>query len=368
MIPIRSTMIVVNICVCGAMLMCIVAAADAVPPQERARSEAAKIIGPEKSAYSQVWCGYCHVLEASVWRQSKHAIGFSLTHKTDQTAQILGALDLRSMKRDGDCRRCHYTSVLSGGQLRPAWGVTCESCHGAAVDWINVHNRRDGTLNGELLIWGTGKSGKSEKPVSRAQRLSKARQQGMIDSEQLYALVKRCYGCHLVDDERLINKTVHTDGARFILPGWLDGEVRHRFASSPGAPTHPSNPPLAIERKRVIYVLGSLVELESTMRALSKVNETGSKYHRVLIDRANSARSRVKAVADLAALPHVASALAVVPPDLTTASTIDPAWANEIAGIASQFVTDTSGATMQQIDELIPHEYRGSVYSLRGVP
>ncbi len=36
--------------------------------------------------------------------------------------------------------RCHYTPQVSNDQLRAFSGVSCESCHGAGRDWINVHN------------------------------------------------------------------------------------------------------------------------------------------------------------------------------------------------------------------------------------
>lgn len=71
--------------------------------------------------------------------------------------------------------------------------------------------------------------------------------------DQPYALVVMCFGCHNVPEEKLVNVVGHQPGSTFELVSWLEGEVRHNYAS--GGRNREDTP----DRKRVLYVLGQMV-------------------------------------------------------------------------------------------------------------
>ena len=83
---------------------------------------AERIVLPER-------CGECHAAELEVWTATEHATGFDTLHRRDRAKEIYRNL-----------LSCHYTPVLRRDQLRAGAGVTCESCHGAARDWVSLHN------------------------------------------------------------------------------------------------------------------------------------------------------------------------------------------------------------------------------------
>ena len=118
------------------------------------------------------------------------------------------------MKRSTVCRQCHYTSRVKENKVRPAWGVSCESCHAPAGDWNDIHNRQGGNQAAEKLKWGDGKTESSE---NRVARLGAARDKGMVHSEMLYEIAANCFGCHTVPNETLVNRGGHHVGKEFDL-------------------------------------------------------------------------------------------------------------------------------------------------------
>ena len=101
------------------------------------------------------------------------------------------------------------------------------------------------------MAWGEGKS---ESPADREKRLSAAAAKGMIHSEMTYDIAKNCFGCHTVPNEKLVNVGQHKAGSDFDLVSWAGGEVRHNYASSPGAPDSPTNREFSAEERRLLYV------------------------------------------------------------------------------------------------------------------
>lgn len=92
-------------------------------------------------------CVRCHGREAAVWQKLAHHRSFDTLHRSPQAKAIAQRLGVTSVKRSGECVQCHYTSMHAGGETRLVAGVSCESCHGAAKDWIDVHGNYGG-LNG----------------------------------------------------------------------------------------------------------------------------------------------------------------------------------------------------------------------------
>ena len=88
----------------------------------------------------------------------------------------------------------------------------------------------------------------------------------MIRPHSLYQLAKNCYSCHVVPQEGLVNKGGHKPGSSFDLVSWSQGEVRHNTWYSKGK----ENVAADAARKRMLYLVGLGVELETGLRAIGK--------------------------------------------------------------------------------------------------
>ncbi len=162
-------------------------------------------------------------------------------------------------------------------------GISCESCHGAGQDWIKVHS---------------GFSGKTPLFESKAEakaRWKLAESKGMIRPHSFYQLAKNCYGCHVVPQEDLVNKGGHKAGSAFDLVSWSQGEVRHNTWYSKGR----ENVPASAARKRMLYLVGLGVELETALRAIAKATVRKT-YAFEMAKRADRARKQLAAAAKAA--------------------------------------------------------------------
>ncbi len=307
----------------------------------------AKIMGPVKTDNS---CDACHAMEAEAWMQTHHFATFKNRHKDERAKEILGNLGLgKRMKKgaaDNMCLQCHYTSLMDGAKIKVKWGVSCESCHGPARDWVDVHQKVGGAAGGTALKWGDGKS---EPSAERAARLNGAAAAGMIHSEMIYEIAANCYGCHTVPNEALVNTGKHKAGSDFDLVAWSQGEVRHNFVSSGGAPDNPTNRPASKEQLRRLYIVGALVDLEVSLRNLAAAQDATGDYHTAMVARVSRAREKVQEIFAAVQIDELAGVM--------TAE--DPAT---VGAAARDFVRNHDGSTLGAIDSSIPTTYRGTAY------
>ena len=133
---------------------------------------------------------------------------------------IAGKLGFRLIKRDSVCFSCHYTPIVERGQIRVDSGVSCESCHGAGRDWIDVHND----------YGGKGFDHASETAEHRAERVARSRELGMRRPSDLYPAAASCFGCHTVPEERLVNVGGHPAGS--ATSSTLPTRARHPALAS----------------------------------------------------------------------------------------------------------------------------------------
>ena len=183
------------------------AAGPAVPAQ------AAENVGPKK-------CQECHRAEYGVWEGTKHFESLRGAHRNPAAKDIVQAVGGRSMRREDTCTTCHYT-IVDG---RPEAGPSCESCHGAASEWLNLHN----DLGGPSVKPG------EESPEHKQQRLEAAKKAGMIHSSMLYDIAENCNGCHTMAnlDAATAGKMIdagHPINGDYELVEYSQGSVRHRF-------------------------------------------------------------------------------------------------------------------------------------------
>lgn len=323
---------------------------------EQEMEVASKIVGPTKNDDN---CESCHTLETEAWQNTRHFATFKDRHRSEEAAAILETIGERSMKRADDCRQCHYTSEVKKDSLRASFGVSCESCHGPAQDWLAIHSKRGGDPAADDLKWGTGKS---EDPMSREKRLGAAQAAGMINSEMTYSIAKNCFGCHTVPNESMVNNGGHKAGSDFDLVAWSQGEVRHNFSSSAGAPDAPTNREASAEQRRRLYVTGLMVDLETSLENISRVETRGGEFHKAMITRANQARAGMDSVLAAAPIPELKSALANIGKSIDEGTTVDAATPLALGKATKAFLRNLDGSGLAAIDSLIPSEKKGTPY------
>ncbi|MGE4605786.1 MAG: multiheme c-type cytochrome [Myxococcota bacterium] len=317
------------------------------------KADAANVVGPDKVENN---CQSCHALEYDAWLHSRHFATIKDRHRSPRAKEVLANMGQRSMKRAGDCRQCHYTTILSKDKLRAKWGVSCESCHGVAADWNPIHNKS----GGKTIAWGTGKSGDA---TARAARLKPAVAKGMVHSDNIYEIATNCFGCHTVPNEPLVNKGDHKAGSdEFELASWSQGEVRHSFATSAGAPDNPTNRVGTPNQLRRLYVVGKLVDLEYTLRNISVAQENGGKFHSAMVSRANAVRGQLAAILKAVPIPEIAGAVNAVPANISASTTISASLADNLGAAAKKFAQTRDGSKLGALDSMIPSEPQGTPY------
>jgi hypothetical protein len=107
------------------------------------------------------------------------------TLATARSKQIADALAIKDPVADARCTTCHaplnsVPEILRGENFKVSEGVTCESCHGPAENWLRSHTRQDWT---------------------RADRTAS----GMRDLQNLYVRANTCVACHQNVDADILN-------------------------------------------------------------------------------------------------------------------------------------------------------------------
>lgn len=256
-------------------------------------------------------CQECHRTEYELWEGSKHAQSFRTVHKMDEAKKIAIAVGgKKSMKKNATCTICHYTSVQkeAGGKGKPKAGPSCESCHGASSDWLDIHND----------YGGANIKRDDETAEHKAERQQAAVDAGMIWSFMRYEIAKNCMSCHgLARDELDAGDLAKMLGAGhplnpdFELVAYSQGTVRHRFYP----PDVTLNSEMSAAELAETFIQGQAAKLVSAAGAMSKSDD--SKYQAVQQQRMDDASAALSAVgvpeaAALVADPTDANALALV--------------------------------------------------------
>ena len=112
-------------------------------------------------------------------------------------------------------------------------GVSCESCHGGAADWLAIH----------ADYGGDGVTKATESAEHRAQRVEDSIAHGMNNPHNIYLIARQCYDCHTVPNEKLVNVGGHLAGSQdFELVAWSQGMVRHNFLRTGGTTNGDAQP------------------------------------------------------------------------------------------------------------------------------
>ena len=339
--------------IAACLLLCAVAStrsqiASEAPAEDPLRAAltatAERVVLPER-------CGECHAAEFEVWETTEHATGFDSLHQRDRAKEIYRNLGLRVIKRGTDettpaCLSCHYTPVLRRDRLRAGAGVTCESCHGPARDWISIHNSY-GLAEADFQV-----AARLETPGHRGQRIEDSRAAGMRRPSDLYDVAASCFGCHTVPNEELVNRGGHSTGSDFEIVAWGE-RIRHNFLESYKTAEGRTNAERPPEWKRKMYVVGRALGLEYAVRGVAIATDDDL-YLAAMSDRAVGALDELAEINDRVALPAVQRIIAI----WNAVDILDGdgdrlrAAAAAMQEAVRQFIADADGTTLAALDPL----------------
>lgn len=323
-------------------LLCVLSGALAHAQIGGAAKDPAKVAGPEA-------CGECHVSELNAWKQTHHATTFVEMHRRDEAKTIVTAMGGRRIKQDETCVQCHYTEGLRNDRPRSMWGITCESCHAQAKDWVEVHND----------FGGKDVTRETETPEHRKERLAKTDAAGMIRPAMTYEAAANCFQCHTVPDEQLVNVGGHKVRSEFELVAWSQGEVRHNHYYSEDKKNRlPSD-----AHRRVLYVTGRALDLEYSLRAAAKATGPGAFFDTAkgAVAAATQSLQAVQTAQAIAEVEQMLAAVASLEVEVGQAAALTEA-AEAVSKSAKAFVSGNDGSGLAALDVLLPdpESYRGN--------
>jgi hypothetical protein len=293
----------------------------------QAKTDPHKVIGPQA-------CAGCHAMDTQVMQQTHHAKAFEMLHRLPAAQEFATKMGVTKIKMQGECMNCHYTAQASGSSEKAIAGVSCESCHGGAKDWISMHPQKPLQAQAESLGW--------------------------IRPKNLYALYANCYECHTTPNEKLVNETKHPAGSSFELVSWSQGEIRHCFYDGK------TNAEASPAKKRILFVLGKALELEYSLRGVAQATKNDT-YGQKMALRIKSAFDSLGEIKKLNALPDIDSILTAVPKK--TDGSLDirlknsaayTSAADQIKAATQNFLTGSVNLDLASIDSLLPKTTMGS--------
>ena len=328
-------------CVCLATVAAVVCGsrASAAPTAEERRTleqDPAKILGSDT-------CMKCHGNAFEVWKGTPHYATFRTLHRDPRAKEIAHNMGLRSIKRGGICTDCHYTSqVAQAGQHRAIEGISCESCHGAAKDWIAVHRDYGGLQVRQETETAEHKRWRREQSIAA----------GMNNPTNLYLIARNCYDCHTVPNEKLVNIGGHQAGSLdFELVAWSQGAVRHNFLRTHGQ----ANAVSETERLRVMYVVGVLTDIEYALRATATATQRG----KFAVVNANRVANMRQKLIEIQTLVKDDLLLEAIEASYATGLKLDNKAAlleaaERVGAAAYRFAESRDGTKLEAIDAFLP--------------
>lgn len=306
-------------------------------------------------------CKKCHPAEVATWMKTVHFQSpdlrlYKFEGNTKKYATAMGLTNADLLK-DSICADCHATKAVRNGQVKVISGVSCEKCHGAAggeEGWLNRHQ----SYHASMPIPRA-----DETPEHRAARIKACDDAGMIRSSNLYSLSKACFNCHIVGNEKLI-AAGHKSASAFDFVSWSSGEVRHNFLVNKS--NNADAPSLWMERtggnaenrRRMKFVVGTLVQLETALRFRAKAtNPAVIPQLSGIIAAANGKLTQMNAFAPAPELQSVTTLItpmfgtlfAPLPNDKQTYTTA----ADKVSEQAKLFAQNHDGSKLAGLDTMI---------------
>ena len=306
----------------------------------RAGADPDLVIGPNA-------CAECHKKEAVIWQNTHHFTTFRDLPNDKDADAIAQKMGVQRLKSESVCLNCHFTVQAPDKVIA---GISCKSCHSGAKNWIKVHSGFSGKKEGQ------------ETKAEIAARWQQSEAAGMIRPTNYYALAKNCFSCHVVPNEKLVNVGGHAAGSAFELVSWSQGEVRHNVWYNKGA----SNPEASQARKRMLFVVGRVVELETALIGVSKAT-TKDEYALKMATRADDCPQGVGCSGQSACPMHRSSRQIA---DIGQGAALKlnneaelVAAAGKISELGQKFSGAYDGSAFSAIDQYIPgaDKYKGNV-------
>lgn len=299
-------------------------------------------------------CIECHESEVKAWRETQHYANKDL-HKDPKALEIarkMGITSAAAIQSSALCTQCHFTVQKQGSApAKVISGVSCESCHGGAKDWLEAHNTGD-------------RREADDTPEARAKRIEATIAGGMLRPENYHEVASNCYSCHIITNEELVNKGGHpAKSPDFELVAWMSGEVRHNFFESKGK----SNAETPTPRKRMLYIAGIALQLEYSLRGLARAKEK-EEYGKAMGRNCQSTRESFNQIVETlgAAAPDELKAMseAVNQTGLLKYFNVDPltAAADQVAEQLKAFSANHDGSAFAAIDSMLPSSAQGNVF------
>lgn len=290
-------------------------------------------------------CQKCHASEIGVWKQTPHHATFMTLHRNPAAQQIAERLGIASFKTDSACVKCHYTMQADNNlQLQAISGVSCESCHGAAKNWIEHHND----------FGGSTATRQTESPQHRIERLRASIAGGMRNPINVYLIAQSCYRCHTVPDEKLVNIGGHNAGSLdFEFVAWSQGSLRHNFVRTNGQ----TNDASSKDRQRQMFMAGMIADLEFSLRSTAAATEK-AEFGVNAAKRAARAAKRLAAAQSKLNQPLLEDILTVfqnVELKLNNRQQLIEA-ADRVNSLGIRFAASVAGSELAAIESFIPPE------------
>ncbi|WP_298860592.1 cytochrome c family protein [uncultured Gimesia sp.] len=306
-------------------------------------------------------CKKCHPSEVASWMKTVHfqSPDLRLYKFEGNTKKYANALGLTSadLLADSICADCHATKAIRDGKTKVISGISCESCHGASggkEGWLNRHQ----SYHNSMPIPRA-----EETPEHRTARLNACDNAGMRRSSNLYDLSKSCFKCHLVGNEKLI-AAGHKSASAFDFVSWTSGEMKHNFLVNKSK--NADAPSLWMERtggtaenrRRMKFVVGTLVQLETALRLRAKF--TNPAVIPQLGGVTAAASGKLAQISAFAPAPEIQKVTTLMGPLLATLFIPQPndnetytKVADQIAEQAKLFAENHDGSKLAALDTMI---------------
>lgn len=289
----------------------------------------AKIVGSES-------CQECHKAAATVWEKTHHHSTYVNLPQNAKAIAIAGKLGIQAidLTTSEKCSQCHFTVQKSSDKPKAISGISCESCHGAAGDWILMHSN-------------------TAKP--KEARFAQSAAKGMNRPGDYYSLFKNCMECHTAPDEDLVNKGGHPAGSNFELVAWSQGEMRHTFSTDETKNELPTP-----QKKRLLFVLGRALELEYALRGLTKITDPAGAYSQAMIARMQTAVQYLQQINQVVGGKH--AGISGIITALGGNVTLDnaAATAEAVKKANQEFLAKCDGSDLEALDKYIPVKMKGT--------
>lgn len=296
-----------------------------------------QIVGSKK-------CAKCHKEEFKVLKGTPHFTSFrgaeSISSHPD-TPKIANAMgvDPKKAVREQPCAGCHSTVGFRKGKPKPMAieGVSCESCHGPAKPWLELHQDFGLDADGDPISYRS-----EESEEHRKKRHAMLEEKGMILPHDVYGFAENCFGCHLVPNEKLVQSGHHPGRAFHLVE--RQKEIHH------GAP-------LTDNIKKKMVILGYSVELEKALLALSKTRIKDGALATQLVKRSKITGANLVVLTNGASQPQLVAIKGTLDEVASLLGSVNSAAAKQGLQKVSKKLTKTNEALSKGTGKDLPASF-----------